>query len=114
MGLYNYDYFLEEEVPKVTQIIALGPEVNKADLKLVFADRRVVISPTELTGKKASFKNIPKDEKVYAVAIQFDAQGSLELAINSLTTSKDPVSLDFEPVADMNTLKNRLESINWR
>lgn len=75
LGWSNVDVFMKLDKSQLAEVrVALIPGTD-TDCKIVFKNRRSIIPPEPLTGKKDKeyvFKNLPKNEPAWIVAIRYN------------------------------------------
>ncbi|MEM9822590.1 MAG: hypothetical protein AAF985_16025, partial [Bacteroidota bacterium] len=82
------------------------------DLKLVFKNRRSILSPTLVTNKYFEFKGIPKNEMVYIVALKMSNQKQIKLAVETFQISGNDIEVILDDVASFTELEEKLQQIN--
>lgn len=109
LGWSNIDVFAK--LPKdslVDMKIKLKFEPN-IDCKLVFVNRRFVI-PADKTGAKYVFKNLPRGEKVWIIALKFD-EGKPYLSMQETTIENKTYPIDFK-LLTLTELKEELKKLD--
>ena len=116
MNLVNYDQFLKMEPEQLlTQRIMLSDKIEEnTDVKMVFKNRRSVISPTSVTKEYFEFKGVPKNELVFIVGLKLanTPNQTLKLGIEEIKTQPEIVELNLETITSIKEVDKRLESIN--
>ncbi|MEO1517488.1 MAG: OmpA family protein [Bacteroidota bacterium] len=112
--LVNFDIFLKEEAPQllVQRILLNEPISDNTDVKVVFKERRSILSATQRTDQYFEFNGLPKDEKVYIVALKMGSSKRIQLAIQEYKLDGQDATVELEEVQSFAELDQRLRLIN--
>lgn len=105
LGWANCDAFSDVMAINKTQLGVGMDDMKNVDVKLVFKDRNIILSPT-LIGDKFYFENVPKHEKVIILAVKMQ-NNQPQLFMEERIIGKKDVHADFENVT-IAQLKNKL------
>lgn len=109
LGWANCDAFSDVMAINKTQLGVGMEDMNNVDVKLVFKDRNIILSPT-LIGDKFYFENVPKKEKVIILAVKMQ-NNQPQLFMEERVLGNQDVLAKFEPVT-INELKNKLKALD--
>lgn len=109
LGWSNVDVFADIKPDQVTTMKVNLKPATDIDCKLVFKNRRFVIPPTK-EDKNYAFENIPADEPVWLIAIQYK-NGKPYLSIQEMVTGNNTVNVNFESLT-LEELREKLKVLD--
>lgn len=94
------------------KVFLLNKLRNNTEVKLVFVNRRSMVSPHKTTNKKATFRNISKREPFYIVGIRKTEDGEIQAAVEKFESGKNKIELKLEPIDSIDELEILLRTLN--
>ncbi len=112
MGLANCDLFLREEAEiLVNQKVKIEEDFNNTEVKLVYKNRRSVVSTWNLDDDKFNFDQVGGNEEVFVIALSVTKKGNVKVGLKEYITAEETTDIEMKEVASFDELDKILAVI---
>jgi hypothetical protein len=109
LGFINIDAFAKLKPGSLVDLNIKFTPARNTECKIVFKKRKAILPGSNL-GKNYTFKNIPKNEAVYIVALKY-LDGQALLAIEEIKTAQITIEPNFQTYT-LEELKEQLKKLD--